>query len=290
MKYRHIDSLRSDFPVKKMCQIFEIERSAYYAWLKRGKSNRQKNNEKILEEIMEIRKNSKKHSYGAPSLCAELKEKGLSCGKNRVARIMKNADIRAKTKKKWKATTNSNHDLPVAENLLDQNFSASKPNEIWASDITYIWTEEGWLYLAVILDVFSRQIIGWAMNERMTKDLVLAAIKQACNRRNPGIDVIFHSDRGVQYASYAVRDLLKSIGFKQSMSRKGNCYDNAVSESFFHTLKTELIFWRKYQSREDAKKDIFDYIETFYNQERRHSTLGYISPVKFENNWLKIVA
>lgn len=290
MKYMHINSLCSEFPVKKMCQILEIKRSAYYAWLKRGKSNRQNANNNILEEIVKIRKNPKKQSYGAPSLCAELKAKGFPCSKNRVAKIMKKANIQAKTKKKWKATTNSNHDLPVAPNLLEQNFSADNPNKVWTSDITYIWTEQGWLYLAVILDVFSRQIIGWAMNERMTKDLVLDAIKQAYDRRNPGTDVIFHSDRGVQYASYAVRDLLKSICFKQSMSRKGNCWDNAVTESFFHTLKTELIFWRKYQTREAAKKDIFDYIEIFYNRERRHSTLGYISPVKFENNWLKNIA
>ena len=178
----------------------------------------------------------------------------------------------------------------MAENILGRNFSTNKPNKVWTSDITYIWTEEGWLYLAIVMDVFSRQIIGWAMSERMTKELVLDAIRQACSRRNPPSGGIFHSDRGVQYASLAVRELLKDIGFKQSMSRKGNCWDNAITESFFHTLKTELIFWRKYQDRTTAKNDIFDYIEIFYNRERRHSTLGYISPATFEENWLKSVA
>lgn len=290
MKYQHIETLRSEFPVKKMCQVLKIERSAYYAWLNREDSPLREENNKILGEIMEIRRNPKKLSYGAPTLRAELNANGITCGKNRVARIMKANGIKAKTKRKWKATTNSSHGLPVAKNILNRNFSTSKPNEAWTSDITYIWTEEGWLYLAVVLDVFSRQIVGWAMSERMTKELVLDAINQAYNRRNPATGGIFHSDRGVQYASHAACKLLQDIGFKQSMSRKGNCWDNAISESFFHTLKTELIFWKKYPTRQIAKKDIFDYIEIFYNRERRHSTLGYISPATFEENWLKSVA
>lgn len=290
MKYQHIETLRSEFPVKKMCQMLDVERSGYYAWLNRPESKRGKENNIILEEIMKIREDRRKLSYGAPSLTKEIKENGIPCSKNRVARIMQKNDIQAKTKRKWKATTNSKHDLPVADNLLTQKFTASKPNEVWTSDITYIWTEEGWLYLAVVLDVFSRKIVGWSMSNRMTKELVLDAINQAYNRYKPQTGGIFHSDRGVQYASYAVQTLLKDIGFKQSMSRKGNCWDNAVTESFFHTLKTELIFWRKYSDRNTAKQDIFEYIEIFYNRERRHSTLGYLSPVNFEQNWLKSIA
>ena len=290
MRYQHIKTLRLEFPVKKMCQVLKIKRSSYYAWLKRGISKRSKENIKILGEIMEIRKDKRKLSYGAPTLKVELNENGIECSRNRVARIMQNNNITAKTKKKWKATTNSKHKLPIAENILNRNFSSTKPNEVWTSDITYIWTDEGWLYLAVILDIFSRQIIGWAMDKRMTKELVLDAIKQACKRRNPAKGGIFHSDRGVQYASYAVRDYIKEIGFTQSMSRKGNCWDNAITESFFHTLKTELIFWRKYRTRTIAKKELFEYIEVFYNRERRHSTLGYVAPAKFEEIWLTSVA
>ena len=190
--------------------------------------------------------------------------------------------LSGKAKKKFKATTNSKHNLPVAENLLNQNFVAEKPNTVWASDITYIPTLEGWLYLVVILDLFSRQVVGWAMSDRLTSGFVVKALYQAIGRRHPASGCIFHSDRGIQYASTDFRDVLKVYGFIQSMSRKGNCYDNAVAESFFHTLKTEHVYEYRYETRAEARQSIFEYIEMFYNRQRRHSALGYRSPVSFE--------
>ena len=290
MRYRHINSLSSEFPVKKMCLLFAVERSAYYGWLHRGESKRSIEDREILAEIIEIRKDERKLSYGAPRMQVELKSRNRRCGKNRTARIMKKANIRAKAKKKWKATTKSVHYYPVSANLLEQVFLTDRPDRIWTSDITYIWTEEGWLYLCIVLDLFSRKVVGWCMSEWLKREIVLSAINQAVVRRQPVVDVIFHSDRGAQYACNETVDLLKRLKFIQSMSRKGNCYDNAVTESFFHTLKTEQIFWRKYKTRDEARQDIFNYIETFYNRERRHSTLDYVSPADYEDNWLKNVA
>lgn len=232
-------------------------------------------------EIKELHKKSYR-AYGSPRITKDLKATGIKCGENRVARIMKVHGIVGKAAKKFKATTDSKHNLPIAENLLKQNFVTEKPNTVWVSDITYIWTLEGWLYLAVILDLYSRQVVGWAMSNRMTSGLVIKALYQAIGRRNPGIGCVFHSDRGVQYASADFRDVLKVYGFIQSMSRKGNCYDNAVAESFFHTLKTEHVYDYRYETRAEATQSIFEYIEMFYNRQRRHSTLGYRSPVSFE--------
>jgi transposase InsO family protein len=232
-------------------------------------------------EIKESHKDSR-GTYGSPRITKDLQAMGTQCSENRVARLMKNNGIVGKAKKKFKATTNSKHNLAVAENLLKQNFAAQNPNTIWVSDITYIWTLEGWLYLAVILDLYSRQVVGWAMSDRLTSDFVIKALYQAIGRRNPGSCCIFHSDRGVQYASADFRDVLNSHGFIQSMSRKGNCYDNAVAESFFHTLKTEHVYDYRYDTRAEARQSIFDYIEIFYNRQRRHSALGYRSPISFE--------
>lgn len=190
--------------------------------------------------------------------------------------------IIAKTKRRFKATTNSSHRLPVSPNLLNRRFTADRPNKVWTSDITYVWTEEGWLYLAVVLDLFSRQIVGWAMGDRIDTALVLRAFRQAVMRRRPALGLIFHSDRGSQYASADFRKALKSCGAVQSMSNKGACYDNAVTETFFHTLKTELVYFEKYETRAEAKRGIFEYIEVFNNRLRRHSALGYRSPHAFE--------
>ena len=233
---------------------------------------------------MEIKESHKmsRWAYGSPRITYDLKAKGIKCSENRVARLMKIHGIIAKTKKKFKATTNSKHNLPVAENLLNQNFVTEKPNTVWASDITYVQTLEGWLYLAVILDLFSRQVVGWAMSDRLTSDFVIKALYQAIGRRRLVSGCIVHSDRGVQYASADFRDVLKTFGFIQSMSRKGNCYDNAVSESFFHTLKTEHVYEHRYETRAEARQSIFEYIEMFYNRQRRHSALGYRSPISFE--------
>lgn len=275
------------FSVEKMCKIFDISRSSYYAWLKRPESKRKKDNSIILAKIKDIRKEPKKDIYGYPRIHAELNYKGYPCGKNRVARIMQSEDIKAKTIKRYKVTTNSKHKLHIAKNLLKQDFSSTKVNEIWTSDITYIWTKEGWLYLAIVLDVFSREIVGWSMDKRMTKDLVISAIKNAIIRKNPPEGIIFHSDRGSQYASNDVRQVLKTNGFKQSMSGSGNCYDNAITETFFHSLKTEHVHFEFYESRYHARASIFDYIETFYNRERRHSSLGYLSPKDFMAKYQK---
>lgn len=281
MKYWFMDQNRSSHGVQKMCRVIGASRSGYYGWRRQPESKRQKDNEKILVEIRESHKNSRR-AYGSPRITKDLQAKGIKCSENRVARLMKIHGIIAKTKKKFKATTNSKHNLPVAENLLNQNFVTEKPNTVWASDITYVPTLEGWLYLAVILDLFSRQVVGWAMSDRLTSDFVIKALYQAIGRRRLVSGCIVHSDRGVQYASADFRDVLKTFGFIQSMSRKGNCYDNAVSESFFHTLKTEHVYEHRYETRAEARQSIFEYIEMFYNRQRRHSALGYRSPVLFE--------
>jgi putative transposase len=281
MKYWFMDQHSSTHGVQKMCRVIGASRSGYYRWKIQPQSRRQQENEKILMEIKESHKNSRK-AYGSPRITEDLRAKGMKCGENRVALLMKTHGIVGKAKKKFKATTNSKHALPVAENLLKQNFAAEKPNTVWVSDITYVWTSEGWLYVAVILDLFSRQVVGWAMSDRLTSEFVVKALCQAIGRRHPSSGCILHSDRGIQYASTDFRDVLSAYGFIQSMSRKGNCYDNAVAESFFHTLKTEHVYDYRYKTRADARQSIFDYIELFYNRQRRHSALGYRSPVSFE--------
>jgi len=276
-----MDQHCSSHGVQKMCRVIGASRSGYYGWRRQPQSKRQKDNEKILMEIRESHKNSRR-AYGSPRITEDLQAKGMRCSENRVARLMKVHGIVGKAKKKFKATTNSKHNLPVAENLLNQNFVTEKPNTVWASDITYIQTLEGWLYLIVILDLYSRQVVGWAMSDRLTADFVVKALYQAIGRRRPASGCILHSDRGVQYASTDFRNVLKAYGFIQSMSRKGNCYDNAVAESFFHTLKTEHVYEYRYETRAEAMQSIFEYIEMFYNRQRRHSALGYRSPVSFE--------
>jgi putative transposase len=287
MKYRFIDQYSSAYGVERMCRVLGVSRSGYYGWRKKPESKRYKENEKLLMYIKESYRNSNR-TYGSPRILQDLRAEGFMCGKNRIARLMRDNSIVAKTKRKYKATTNSKHNLPVAPNLLNQEFSASGPNKVWVSDITYIPTLEGWLYLAVIIDVFSRQVVGWAMSKRQTTALVTKALYQAIGRRRPPLDCIYHSDRGVQYASKDFRDVLKQYGFIQSMSRKGNCYDNAVAESFFHTLKTEHVYWHRYTTRAEGRQSIFEYIEMFYNRQRRHSALGYRSPISFELETLAV--
>lgn len=281
MKYWFMEKHRSSHGVQKMCRVIGASRSGYYRWKRQPQSKRQEEDEKMLMQIRESHKNSLK-TYGSPRITDELRAKGVKCGRNRVARLMRLHGIVAKTAKKFKVTTNSRHSLPVAGNLLKQNFVAEKPNMVWVSDITYIATLKGWLYLTVILDIYSRQVVGWAMSDRLASDFVIKALNQAIGRRKPGTGCIFHSDRGVQYASADFRDVLKKHSFIQSMSRKGNCYDNAVAESFFHTLKVEHVYDYRYETRAEAAQSIFEYIEMFYNRKRKHSALGYLSPVSFE--------
>jgi len=277
MKYEFIEINRSSFRVMKMCQALKVSLSGYYAWRKRDKSSRETANEQLLTEIENIY-NKFDGRYGSPRITDELHDRGYSCGKNRVADLMKKNGIAAKTKRKFKVTTQSKHKHPVAPNLLEGDFTADIPNEIWVTDITYIWTKEGWLYLAAVLDLYSRQIVGWSMDSRINQELVINALQQAIWRRHPDYGLIIHSDRGVQYASHAYRKLLKDHKFIQSMSGKGNCYDNAVMESFFHTLKVEHVYFESYQTRAEARESIFEYIEIFYNRVRKHSSIGYMSP------------
>ena len=276
---------RFEFRVAKMAKVLRVSRSGYYAWFKRPKSKYKQANDKLLAEIKRVYEASRK-TYGSPRVTKQLQLDGITCGKNRVSKIMKNNHIYSITRRKFKATTNSNHRYPVAENLLNQQFETTCPNKIWLSDITYIPTEEGWLYLACIKDVYDKKIVGWSMDKHMTKELVMNALNMEIMRRNPSFGLIHHSDRGVQYASYDYQRLLKTKGIICSMSRSGNPYDNAPMESFFSILKKELIHHKQYKTRDQAKHDIFDYIETFYNSNRLNSAIGYKTPNQCEKQRL----
>lgn len=259
-----------------MCQAFNVSRSGYYSFVRRPESKRSSQNRELLAEIRKIHEASRK-IYGAPQITNNLPE-GKKANRKRVARIMRENGIKSKVVKKYKATTNSKHNYPVAENLLNRDFHAERPNQKWVSDITYIATDEGWLYLAGIMDLYGRRIVGWAMDSRMKTELVSAALKQAVGRTGAKDGLLIHSDRGVQYASKGYQKLLKSNGYVCSMSRKGNCYDNAPMESFWGKLKMEWLNDMKFKTRKEAKKAVFDYIELFYNRRRTHSTNGYVPP------------
>ena len=284
MIYKFIKKYRSAFRVVKMCQVLEVSRSSYYNWLKRLPSTHQKEDNILVEKMRRIHKESYK-TYGIRRIKAKLNKEGISCGKNRVARLMRENGIFSRLRRKYKATTNSNHRLPVAPNLLDQDFTADKPNTKWVGDITYIPTDEGFLYLSGIEDLFQRKVVGWSLGNRITKELTISSLEQAVGRENPGDGLIFHSDRGSQYAAYDYQEVLSKYCIRQSMSRKGNCYDNACMESFFSTLKKDIIYGRRFKTREEAKLAIIEYIETFYNCHRLHSTLGNMSPMEYERQY-----
>lgn len=281
MRFKFISDHRETFRVGLMCKVLEVAASAFYAWLKRPESNRSKENRRLESKIRLIHAESN-NIYGSPKIHDALKCQGETCGVTRVAGIMKKAGIKSRTKKKCKTTTNSHHKYPVAPNLLNQNFKASSPNSIWVADITYIWTSEGWLYLATLMDLFSRRIVGWSMSNRMTQTLTIDALKMAISKRKDVNGLIHHSDRGSQYAATAYQKILNDNGILCSMSRKGSCYDNAVMESFFHSLKSEWVYHYRYFTRQQAKTSIFEYIEIFYNRQRSHSYLNYMSPHNFE--------
>ena len=264
-----------------MCRLLKVSPSGYYAWLQWSESPRDRKDRILLVKIKAVFKASRSR-YGSPRIQRALREDRIRCGRRRIARLMRQNGLRAKHRRKYRATTNSKHSHPVAPNLLERRFKVSKPNEVWVSDITYIWTGEGWLYLATVMDLYARRIVGWAVRSRLTKELAMAALSQAIALRNPKPGLIHHSDRGSQYASNAYRKLLKTRGIRCSMSRKGDCWDNAVAESFFRTLKVECVYGSSLATREITKRILFDYIEVFYNRERLHSTLGYVSPVNFE--------
>lgn len=282
MKYQFIRKCSSVHCVQKMCQILKVNRSGYYQWLTADEGRYTCENRKILVEIQHIHSNPDMSSYGSPRMASELNDRGFVCSVPRVARIMKAHHIRSTIKARFKKTTDSDHKKEKSPNLLQQDFSSPAPNKRWVSDITYIWTLQGWLYLTIVLDLFHRKIVGWAMSDRLYTDVTtIAALEQAYKRERPESGLIFHSDPGSQYAADKFRALLNQYDMVQSMSGKGNCYDNAVAESFFKTLKTELIWQNRCKSRDETRRDIFRYIECHYNRYRKHSYLGNLSPEKF---------
>jgi transposase InsO family protein len=285
MKYQFIMEISNDFPISRICHVLNVSKSGYYSWLKAPKSNRELENDELVKKIKSFHEISE-GVYGSPRIYNDLIESGVFCGIHRVERLMKVNNIYAKTKKKFKVTTDSEHSYPVAPNILNRDFIVEKKDTVWVSDITYIPTREGWLYLCIIMDLFSRMIVGWSMANHMRSELVEDAVKMAWLKRNPADGLIFHSDRGVQYACNSFKDLINSKKCIQSMSRKGDCWDNACAESFFHSLKTEKVYFNKYKTREEAKSSIFKYIEIFYNRQRRHSYLGYRSPENYEQFFL----
>lgn len=275
---------RLQFPITIMCRVFSVSRSGFYAWLKSKPSRRTQDDERLKVAIKAAHKRTRE-SYSARRLQPELAADGFVAGRDRIARLRRELGIRCRQKRKFKATTNSNHNLPVAENLLNQTFTPSTPNELWVTDITYIPTGEGWLYLAGIKDVFTCEIVGYAMAERMTQDLVGRALFRAVQQKRPAAGLIHHSDRGSQYCAYDYQKLLEQFGMRTSMSRRGNCYDNAPMESFWGSLKNELVHHCRYTTRAEAQASIREYIEIFYNRQRRHSRLGYIAPAVFAQNF-----
>ena len=281
MKYQFIRDQQNLMSVKHLCAVLQVSRSAYYSWQHAGSSMREQHNKAIVEHIIRIHQQSH-GTYGSPRIWHALRQQGIRCGRKRIARLMHINGIRAKMVRQFKLTTRSRSTQVIAPDLVRRQFMIHKPNHVWTSDITYVWTREGWVYLAVVLDLCSRMIVGWEISPRLTASLVTTAVERALFWRRPAGDLILHSDQGSQYASSELRSLAKEQMIRLSMGRTGSCYDNAVTESFFHTLKTEHLYFNHYETRQDARTSIFDYIETFYNQRRLHSTLGNVSPMQFE--------
>ena len=278
MRFRLIEDHRDVWPVRVMCDALSVSPSGFYVWRSRPESPRKTANRELLADIRRVHADHRGR-YGAPRIHAELRAEGRIVSRKRVERVMRRHGIRAHAPRRYRVcTTDSKHSLPVAANLLDRNFAAEKPDQIWLADITYIPTGEGWLYLAVILDLFTRKVVGWAMREHMRAELTIAALTMAIQRRRPGPGLMHHSDRGSQYAAGDYRKILQAAAITQSMSRKANCWDNAPMESFFGTLKTELVHQGNYPDREAARRDLFAYIEGYYNRRRIHSAIGYITP------------
>lgn len=273
-----------------MCQVMKVSRSGYHKWVDRPESEKSKRHKTLVRQVRKSYLESR-GLYGSPKIAKDLERKGIPVCTKTVARIMKEEELRSKTVRKYKATTNSKHTLPVYENKLNQEFKVDQPNKVWVADITYIPTSEGWLYLASVMDLFSRKIVGWSVDRTMTKELVISALSRAHNRQQPPKgSVLHHSDRGSQYCSNDYQKQLKTYEMDVSMSRKGNCYDNACIESFHSILKKELIYLTKYKTREQAKKEIYEYIEVFYNSKRIHSANGYFTPSEYERMYFDEIA
>jgi transposase InsO family protein len=281
MRFQFIDHHREEFPVIRMCKVLDVSRSGYYAWRGRRPSEREMANQELYRKIETVY--DRNHgTYGSPRIYQELKTQGVTCSENRVARLMRLRGLRARQTKTYKTTTRRNEADQVAPNKLKRDFVAERPNEKWVTDITYIPTEEGWLYLAAVLDLYSRRVVGWAMSDRMTSDLTLDALSMAVNQREVGPGLIHHSDQGSQYTDGEYQQMLKDWGIQVSMNGVGTWYDNAPMESFFGTLKSEWVHHRTYRTRDEATTDLFYYIEAFYNRRRLHSALGYLSPETYE--------
>ncbi len=276
-----IDAKKAEIPIETACAVLGVSISGYYAWKHRPASARQSDDMVMLAYIRAEFVTSNE-TYGSPRMHAELKELGLSIGRHRVARLMSENGLKARQKTRFKRTTDSDHGGPVASNVLDQDFTATAPDQKWGVDISYVWTAEGWLYLAIVLDLFSRRIVGWQLSDRMKRGLAMDALRRAIALRRPPPGLIHHSDRGSQYCSDDYRRLLREHGFVVSMSGRGNCYDNAMVETVFKTIKSELIWRTAFVTRAEASRAIGQYIEGFYNPRRRHSSLGYVSPATFE--------
>jgi transposase InsO family protein len=282
VRFAFIQQHAEEFPVDVMCDVLDVSRSGYYAWRDRPASRQAQRREQLVEQIQAAHADSQKN-YGSPRIHRELREQGILCSKNTVARLMKNRGIRSKMQRRFIVqTTDSRHPHPIAQNRLNQQFDVPAPNQVWAADITYIPTGEGWLYLAVVLDLCSRKVVGWAADDHLRAELPAAALQMALTQRRPQEGLLHHSDRGVQYACDDYQALLTRHQITCSMSRRGNCYDNAVVESFFGTLKTELVHHHTYATRNEARLALFEYLEVFYNRKRRHSALDYRSPAEYE--------
>jgi len=280
MRFQFIEDRRDEFPVTRTCQMLDVSPSGYYAWRDRPPSAREMANQELYNKIETVY-NESHGTYGSPRIYHELKDQ-VPCSENRIARLMRLRGLRAKQSKRFKTTTKRNKAHPVAPNLLKRDFVADRPNQKWLSDISYIPTQEGWLYLAAILDLYTRGIVGWAMSDRMTSDLTINALEMALHQRQPEAGLIHHSDQGSQYTDQAYQAMLKDHGIRASMNGVGTWYDNAPMESFFGTLKSERVYDHLYHTRAEAKTDVFFYIESFYNRRRRHSALDYLSPQAYE--------
>lgn len=284
MRYACIKAHRDEFDISLMCRVLQVSRSGFYAWEKRPLSEHAQTDRRLLLHIRVSHKRSRGR-YGSPRVYQDLKDEGEQTSEKRVARLMREDGLRGRQRRKFRTTTNSRHAHPVADNILDRKFGleqVTEPNQVWASDITYVPTREGWLYLAIVLDLAARVVVGWSMSDTLERTVVLRAIRMALDSRRPGPGLVHHSDRGVQYACDEHRALLASNGVIASMSRRGNCWDNAVAESFFATLERELIDDADWATHEEARGAIFEFIEIWYNRQRRHSTLGYMTPVAYE--------
>ena len=281
MRFRFIAAEKAAFPVRMLCRVLQVSRAGFYAWQQRKPAARIQADERLGLDITAIHTESKRR-YGSPRIHAELRERGCRTSRKRVARLMRRRGLAARRRRRFRVTTHSQHSRPIVPNHLARQFERATPDQAWVTDITYIWTGEGWLYLAIVLDLCSRFAVGWAVSERITDDLTLDALTMALQRRRPPQGLLHHSDRGSQYASRDYQRVLDAHGIVGSMSRRGNCWDNAVAESFFATLKTELVDEAGWATRDAARVELFEYLEVFYNGQRRHSALGYLSPRAFE--------